>query len=89
MTSFENRLIKKSTQEENPNTNELKKQLKGKALVKFIETHRTDFNGNGDQLCVEAGYGQYSKDGDAKCNFKPFVKELSKVIDLGEEKNNE
>ncbi len=89
MTGFENRLIKKSNAKSHLNDHQSKKKLKGKALVNFVEAHRKDFNGDGDQLCIEAGYGEYSKDGDAKCNFKPFVKELSKVMDLESKKDIE
>ena len=87
MTGFENRLIKKSTVKNLSDSNNSNKKLRGKELAKFIETHRQDFNGDGDQLCVEAGYGEYSKEGDAICNFKPFVKELSEAMDLENDKN--
>ena len=85
MTGFRNRLIKKSTPVNTSKTNKSQKRLKGKELASFIETHRKDFNGDGDKLCIEAGYGEYATNGHAKCNFKPFVKELSEVMDLVEE----
>ena len=53
----------------------------------YLESHREDFNGNGDALCIEAGYGQYSENGELKCNFKPFVKEVSEVMDLAKTDN--
>ena len=86
MGKFNNRPTKKSPSTNDSDLNKIKKQLKGKELVNFVEDHRKDFNGNGDQLCVEAGYGEYSNNGEALCNFKPFVKELSKVMDLEIEK---
>ncbi len=84
MSKFKNRLIK-STSAKNSGSKQIKEKLTGEDLFHFVENHRKDFNGNGDRLCVEAGYGEYSNDGDAKCNFKPFVKELSKVMDLESE----
>ena len=81
MSKFKNRLIK-SASTGSSKSSKIKKQLRGEELFNFVEDHRKDFNGNGDQLCVEAGYGEYSNNGDAICNFKPFVKELSKVMDL-------
>ncbi len=86
MATFENRLLKKFTPQNDSPTNKSRKQLKGEELVNFVKAHRSDFDGNGDLLCVEAGYGNYSKDGNAKCNFKPFIKELSKVMDLEDKK---
>ena len=83
MKRFVNRLIKKATSSKTSIGN-LKKKLIGEELVSFVENHRQDFDGNGDQLCVEAGYGEYTESGDAICDFKPFVKELSKVMDLEE-----
>ena len=69
-------------------SDQIKKKLRGQELVNFVEAHKQDFNGNGDQLCIEAGYGKYAKNGKAVCNFKNFVKELSKVMDLENKKNN-
>ena len=76
MTGFKNRLIDKSKQ------NLPSKPLKGQDLAKYVNGHREEFKENGDALCVEAGYGEYSKDGKPNCDFQPFVKELGKVMSL-------
>ncbi len=76
MKELENRLI------ENSKNDILKKPLKGKELAKYVEDHREEFQDNGDALCVEAGYGEYSTDGNPKCDFQPFVKELGKAMNL-------
>ncbi len=78
MYGFENRLTKKKIIQENQS----KQRLKGKALAAYVEKNRENFKGDGDTLCVEAGYGEYGNNGEPKCDFKPFVKELSEVIDL-------
>ena len=87
MTGFENRLIKNSKASKQAKPFETSKPLKGEELAKYFDVHREDFQGNGDALCVEAGYGEYSEDGRPNCNFQPFVKELGKVMDLENEED--
>ncbi len=79
MMSFENRLTSKQISRGG------NQPLKGKELANYIKDHKNEFNKNGDALCVEAGYGDYAKDGTPLCNFEPFVKELGKVVDLESE----
>jgi len=52
-------------------------KLRGKELTSYIEKHKKEFNGNGDKLCVAAGYGIQADDGNDKCDFSDFVKALS------------
>jgi len=52
-------------------------KLRGKELTSYIEKHKKEFNGNGDKLCVAAGYGIQADDGKEKCDFSDFVKALS------------
>ena len=52
-------------------------KLRGKELTSYIEKHKQEFNGNGDELCVAAGYGIQADDGKEKCDFSDFVKALS------------
>ncbi len=59
-----------------------KKPLKGKELASYIRTHKEEFQNDGDAICIATGYGKQLKDGNQKCNFKPFIKELGKAIDL-------
>ena len=59
--------------------------LTGDELLTYVEDHRLDFKGNGDAICLAAGYGIKTEDGGNKCNFKAFVKALSSAFDL---KNN-
>ncbi|KGG15510.1 MULTISPECIES: hypothetical protein [unclassified Prochlorococcus] len=59
-----------------------KAKLEGKALASYLEEHRNDFNGNGDALCLAAGYGIQGDDGTEKCDFSDFVKALSTAIDV-------
>ena len=58
------------------------KKLTGKKLASYLEAHREDFNGNGDALCMAAGYGIEKGDGTEKCNFTDFIKALSNAVDL-------
>ncbi len=51
-------------------------KLSGLELVEYLENHRQEFNGNGDEICMAAGYGVESDDGSLKCNFKAFVQAL-------------
>ena len=57
-------------------------KLKGDELVRYVKQHKNEFKGNGDALCVAAGYGTLSKEGKPICEFQPFVKELSNSTDL-------
>jgi len=83
MIGFENRLTRKKSHETKASqANQMKKKLKGKGLADYIEAHRQDFQGDGDTLCVEAGYGKYSQSGEPICDFKPFIQELSTAVDL-------
>ena len=52
-------------------------KLRGKELTSYIEKHKQEFDGNGDKLCVAAGYGIQADDGKEKCDFSDFVKALS------------
>ena len=52
-------------------------KLKGEALFSDVEEHRAEFNGNGDALCMAAGYGIKGSDGIEKCNFSDFIEALS------------
>ena len=52
-------------------------KLRGKELTSYIEKHKEEFDGNGDKLCVAAGYGIQADDGKEKCDFSDFVKALS------------
>lgn len=52
-------------------------KLRGKELTSYIEKHKQEFDGNGDKLCVAAGYGIQADDGNEKCDFSDFVKALS------------
>ncbi len=52
-------------------------KLRGKELTSYIEKHKQEFDGNGDRLCVAAGYGIRADDGKEKCDFSDFVKALS------------
>ncbi len=89
MTGFENRLIGKLKPKPKANPSKKGKQLKGKALADYVFEHKEEFEEDGDALCVAAGYGEYLQDGTPNCNLKPFVKELSKVMDLEEKKVDE
>ncbi len=63
----------------------VKKPLEGEELRKYVEGHKAMFQGNGDALCVGAGYGDYSEDGVPHCDFPKFVKELDKAVELAED----
>ena len=52
-------------------------KLRGKELASYIEQHKQEFEGNGDKLCLAAGYGIQSDDGNEKCDFSDFVRALS------------
>ena len=52
-------------------------KLRGKELTSYIEQHKQEFDGNGDKLCVAAGYGIQADDGKEKWDFSDFVKALS------------
>ena len=52
-------------------------KLKGKELTSYIEQHKQEFDGNGDKLCLAAGYGIQAEDGRQKWDFSDFVKALS------------
>ncbi len=56
-------------------------KLKGKDLAQYITVHRMDFNGNGDEFCLAAGYGVEGNDGKLKCNFTEFVQAVSTAVD--------
>ncbi len=58
------------------------KPLTGKELVEYVEEHREEFEGNGDAICVAAGYGKNGEDGTTKCNLPAFVNELGQATDL-------
>ena len=62
--------------------NEKGDQLSGQELANYLENHREEFNGNGDALCMAAGYGIEKGDGTEKCNFTDFIKALSNAVDL-------
>ena len=61
---------------------ELSNQLRGKDLVEYVEDHREEFEGDGDALCVAAGYGIDEEDGTTKCDLPAFVNELGQATDL-------
>ena len=80
----------KGNEDFKPTDSEVKKnekKLKGKELADYVEGNKDSFEGNGDALCVGAGYGDFSEDGTPRCNFQPFVKELGKAMDLVEKKD--
>ena len=81
MTGFKNRL---RSQAKSKKIYSDIKELRGKELADYVKDHKNEFHENGDALCVEAGYGEYTKEGIPNCHLKPFVKELSKVMDLEE-----
>ena len=60
-------------------------RLTGKELATYLEIHREDFHGNGDALCVAAGYGIKGDDGNQKCNFADFVQALSEALQIPED----
>ena len=57
-------------------------KLKGKELADYVQNHRSDFDGNGDALCLAAGYGIKTSDGYEKCNFSDFVKAVWSAIEI-------
>ena len=60
-------------------------KLKGEELASYLENHRGDFEGNGDDLCLAAGYGKIASDGTQVCNFKDFVKAVANAVELNNE----
>ena len=87
MIGFENRLIGQA--KKHLHSKESIEPLKGKDLVEYVKGHKEEFKDNGDALCVGAGYGNYSEEGSPNCDFKPFVKELGKVMNLVDESPKE
>ena len=57
------------------------KKLKGKELASYFEEHGDDFNGNGDALCLAAGYGIQRGDGTEKCDLSDFINALSTAVE--------
>ncbi len=57
-------------------------KLTGEDLASYLEIHREEFNGNGDALCMAAGYGIEGEDGRQKCNFTDFVQALSSALEI-------
>ncbi len=60
-------------------------KLTGKDLSSYLEIHRDEFDGNGDALCVAAGYGIKGEDGIEKCDFKGFIQALSASLGISED----
>lgn len=61
----------------------ISKKLKGKELADYIKKYKDQFKGDGDQLCLAAGYGQPSKDGNnMKCDLPLFIKEFSEAMEI-------
>ncbi len=60
-------------------------KLSGKDLASYLEVHRDEFNGNGDALCLAAGYGIKGEDGIQKCNFSDFVQALSSALEISKD----
>ena len=87
MIEFGNRLSNKFGIKKLLKLRKFKKPLRGKELVNYVESHREGLQGDGDTLCVEAGYGEYDQKGHPICNFKPFVKELSQAMELENKEN--
>ena len=58
------------------------KKLKGQELASYVEENREKFNGNGDKLCLAAGYGITREDGSTKCNLPSFINELDKLAKI-------
>ena len=56
-------------------------KLQGKELASYLKTHKKDFEGNGDDFCLAAGYGIKTRDGNEKCNFPDFIKELALAVE--------
>ncbi len=59
------------------------KKLTGNDLASYIEEHKQEFDGNGDKLCLAAGYGIKADDGNEKCDFSDFVKAFSHASSKG------
>ncbi len=59
-------------------------KLKGKELADYVEKHKEEFEGNGDKLCLAAGYGVQAEDGNLKCDFGNFVKAVSVAEDISD-----
>ncbi len=57
-------------------------KLTGRDLANYLKVHSGDFDGNGDELCMAAGYGIETEDGSLKCNFKAFVQALSQAVEM-------
>ncbi|AAQ00224.1 MULTISPECIES: hypothetical protein [Prochlorococcus] len=64
-------------------------KLTGEELASYLADHRNDFDGNGDALCMAAGYGIERADGTEKCNFSDFVKALATAVDLNDNEDIE
>ena len=62
-------------------------KLRGKELASYLEDHRADFKGNGDALCLAAGYGKTASDGTQVCNFTDFVNAVSNAVELNNEED--
>tara|TARA_B100000700_G_C14725801_1_gene705958 strand:- start:449 stop:655 length:207 start_codon:yes stop_codon:yes gene_type:complete len=60
----------------------ISKKLKGKELVDYIEQNKEQLKGNGDELCLAAGYGKTSKEGDISCDLPLFIKEFSQAMGI-------
>ena len=60
-------------------------KLTGKDLASYLEIHRDEFKGNGDDFCLAAGYGTRGEDGTQKCNLTDFIQALYDALDISED----
>ena len=56
------------------------RKLKGKELADYIKKNKKQLKGDGDKLCLDAGYGMNSNGGVLKCNLPLFIKEFSQAM---------
>ncbi len=77
MSSFKNRLTAQAAKINlNKQDQKIKKSkpLIGKKLLDYLEKHKEETNG--DDLCIGAGYGDYTETGEPICRFELFTSEL-------------
>ena len=50
--------------------------LRGEELLNYIESHKSQGEDNGDNICIGAGYGDHSEEGQMVCRLDLFSTEL-------------